>query len=879
MSKRLNILFFVLPALAFLPVFSYGQNIPSLPQDPDVTKGAFPDGISYYLVTNKTEKGLIDFALVQKLVPCDTAVRTADMVRESLAEIPRFGSRGAREFVVRNGLFRSRNVPMDRSGLVDVREDAAVYRFGTLPASRGEAALDSTLLMIFGIIENTACQACGGVPVSSNAIVISGDIDKDAVLKKMKMLSLMVPRQASSGPEPEAYRWQASDSLICVVTEDRNSRFSTVKAVYSSPRTPENMMGTVLPLVSERLGDIMGTVLKKRLYTEMKRNGIPLAFVGYRYYKSAEQAGDEKYEISIHTDSRHTEKAVQIMAGVLSDIDCKGVLPKEFVDARGEYLMGLYAESMAPVTRNSTYVDMCISSFLYGSDLSRKEDRFRFFVRGKMADSTQARMFNRFASELIDSTVNLVLSVKSDSLAFDAESLAGQFESGWKGRNDEYMSYAANQNDSLAMETSSVKIKVRSTRKEPVSGGTLWKFANGVNVVYKRMTTGGLFYYTMVIRGGYSAMPDIKPGEGAFLSDMLETYNICGLRPEDFNSILLANGITMSSKVGLSDMRISGMAPRPSLTLLMKSLAAVANDRSTDQGNFDYYRACETIRLEARKNTLPDRIAAIDSLMCPSYRYSQDKTPGALYPDLQDRAMAFFDEQFSRVNDGVIVIVGDMEETAMMKFLQKHIGAFRTMEHGSVRVKLPYQPISGWTTHMADGRKASVDVAMSSPLPFSAENYMAAKVAALAVQDALNQSMCGTGTSLRVSSELTMYPQERFSVLVSVENVPLERLPAGESHEDPVRLLYRIRETLSDLSARPVPADRLNVYKAMVSTEIASLQNEPGYWLSVVAARYVDGKDLNTKYSDKVNAVSAERVKEIIASLNTGSKVEYVINR
>lgn len=880
MRKRFNICSCAVYALIFLPLFSHGQNIPSLSQDSNISRGELPDGIVYYLVENRTVKGVADFALVQKLHRGDTLADVAPVARKALDRLPRFCGQNAVEFMARNSMTGYGISPSSRDWVADVREDAVIYRFGTLPSSRGETAVDSTLLMIFGIMERTG-EYAPDFPTSSNAIIISGDIDRAAMQKRLQMLSLMLPARRQASVPEDTYRWQPSDSAICMVTVDSSSRFSTVKAIYSSPRTPAGMMGTVLPLVSGRLGDMMGTILKKRLYTEMKRAGVPLAYVGYRYYRSTEQPGDEKYEVSIHTDSRHTEKAVRIMAGVLADMDVKGVLPKEFSDARGEYLIKLYGQSLAPIVSNGTYIDECISSFLYGSDLSSKEDRFRFFVRGRMVDTTQTRMFNSFVSELIDSTSNLTLSVKGDSAALTEAELMENFVSGWKERTADgsYISYAANQNDSIAMSAAPEKTRVRLNRKDPVSGGTLWRFANGVNVVYKRMTTGGLFYYTMVIRGGYSAMPDIKRGEGAFLSDLLETYNICGMKPEDFNSLMLSNGITMSSKVGLSDMRLYGMAPRPSLTLLMKSLAAVANGRSIDPGNFEYYRECEKIWLESRRNTLPDRVAAIDSLMCPSYNYSSEKTLQALYPDLQERAMKFFDDQFSRVNDGVIIIVGDMEETAMMKFLQKHVGAFRTREHGSVRVKLPYQPISGWTTYTVDGPKTSVDVAMSSAMKFSSGNYMAARVASLAVKDAVNSALCGKGISLRVSSSLAMYPQERFNMMISVEDAPLDKFPESESHEDALTLLFTIRQVLSDLSLNPLQDSRLNMYKSVVSNELSSLQNDPQYWLSIVTTRYVEGKDLNTQYPDKINAVTAAKVQEIISSLNNGSKVEYVVRQ
>jgi len=871
--KNRSCILFVLAVSALLSadILSSGQEVPSLPADPNVSKGVLPDGISFYLSVNKTEKGLVEFALVQKRDPKDSVFAAG----RALAGVPRLGGCNAHGFMARNGLCPG-EIRHGTAGIAETRDDAVVYRFGTLHTSRGEAAVDSTLLMMFGIVE----KACAdGMPNSSNAIIIAGDIDKDAMLKKLGLFSLMVPSSGTSAVADESYRWQPADSAICEVIIDSTAALSTVKVKYSSTRTPRNMTGTVLPLVSERLGDIMGTILKKRLYTELKRNGVPVASVSYKYYKSTDQAGDEQYEVIIKTGERHTVKAVQVAAAVLSDIDCKGVLPKEFVDARGEYLIRLYGQSLSPAIPNRDYVDRCISSFLYGSDLSSNSDRFKFFVRGKVADSTQTRMFNRFVSGLIDSTANLTLAVSVKSAFLSESELLEKFNASWRERYGvgTYISYAANQNDTISMDTAAEKIKVKSTRTDPVSGGTSWRFDNGVNVVYKRMSTGGLFYYTMVIRGGYSAMKDIKRGEGAFLSDMLETYNICGLKSEDFHYLMLSNGITMSSRVGLSDMRLSGTAPRPSLTLLMKSLAAVANSRSIDPDNFEYYRECEKLVLEAGKNDLSGRKAAIDSLICPSYNYSSDKTLHALYPDLQERAMAFFDEQFSRVNDGVLVIVGDMEETAMRKFLQQHLGAFRTQANTAVRVKLPYQPISGWTTYTVDGEKPSVDVAMSSPLQFSAENYMASKIAALAVQDAFNEALCGTGTSARVASEMVMYPQERYNMMISVENVPLDMLPEGETHEDAINLLYRIREILSSLSSTPLPDAKIKVYKAMLSDELTSRQADPHYWLSVVTARYVEGKDLNTKYKDKIDAVNAAKIQDIMTSLNMGSKVEYVV--
>ena len=229
------------------------------------------------------------------------------------------------------------------------------------------------------------------------------------------------------------------------------------------------------------------------------------------------------------------------------------------------------------------------------------------------------------------------------------------------------------------------------------------------------------------------------------------------------------------------------------------------------------------------------------------------------------------------MNDGVLVIVGDMEETAMKRFLQRNLQGFKTEPMSSARIRLPYQPISGWTTHIVDGRRQSLDVAMSVPVAFTAGNYMAMKVAASALENELARRFVGTGASVRVFSEFSGYPQERVNFLVSVTDLDIDSLPLDETGRDPLVLLYDVRAVLSDMSAAPLPDDRIAVCRDMVKNMILSLQNDPEYWTDMVRARFAYGKDLNTGYAEKVDSVQAEKVREIISGLASAGRVEYIV--
>lgn len=880
--KRTIILFFAAAALLLFSIDAASQEFPVFPKDPKISTGVLPDGISYYVVSNSTMKGIADFALVQKVGTADedslSAGKAISIAQSSLASLPKFGPRQPESFLVSYGMSSRKGM------LVDVRDDATIYRFEKMPLSHGEAAIDSTLLMIFDIIDGFRHQDDDffrrHYPTSSSAIIVSGDVNKDVIISKMKLLSLMVRRRDSDAVRP-GYQWVPSDSTCCSVRRDTTRGYSIVSVSYSSPRTPEKYMGTVLPAVNGRLGDILGTVLKKRLYEEFRKRDIPVSRVNYRYVKSSERSGDEKYELSVCTGDGYVEQVVGVLGSVCSYIDSKGIGPDEYAAAKDEYLIDVYDEAKRPFLSNRRILDRCISAFLYGSDLSVPMDRFNFFMSAKMPDSTQARFFNRFASELLDSTKNLTIDCVTPAAGISCERLESAFKDAWKNEclSGELRLYPAQCSSSMSSKDGKGKLKVGMERKEPVSGGVMWTFSNDMKVVYKRLPTDGIFYYTMLIKGGYSMMPDIRRGEGAFLSHVLETFDIAGLDSDDFHYMMNAAGITMSSSVTASDIRISGKTPRPGFTQMLRSLQAVANDRKVNMENFNYMRKCMEVSLAARKGSVADRMTAIDSLMCPSYVYSSEMSLENLSEDLPERAEAFFESQFSKMNDGVLIIVGDMEETAMRKLLQTELEAFRTRPASFGCSRPSYQPISGWSTYIREGESQSVDVVMSTPMTFTVENYMAARVAALAIQDAVAKALCGTVTYFRVSYNTIVYPQERFNVAVSVYGANPDGSPAGAKPISSLEALYIVRSAVYRLSKSPGQLKDLEVYKSLLKDEISSRQNDPQHILDMVSMRFSAGKDLNTKYAEKINSVTERQVLDIISSLDEGSKIEYVITK
>lgn len=95
----------------------------------------------------------------------------------------------------------------------------------------------------------------------------------------------------------------------------------------------------------------------------------------------------------------------------------------------------------------------------------------------------------------------------------------------------------------------------------------------------------------------------------------------------------------------------------------MKAMASFADNKSLNKDAYDYYRKCQDLMMAAGSS----QEAVLDSLMFPGNVWSPYKRRIKLTDDFPKRASKFFDSEFSKMNDGVLVIVGDLDEFSLKK--------------------------------------------------------------------------------------------------------------------------------------------------------------------------------------------------------------------
>lgn len=862
----------------FTGPWGFAQTLPSLPPASNIMTGVLPNGVSYYIATNANGTGEVDMALVQKAGKADEgpyAGETTVRARGSVVDLPHFSRHSPFEYMSGNRIWPGPD------GYAKVGEDATVFKFYGLNQGLNKEVVDSTLLMVFDIIGQAEGPMKEEYAPGNQAVIVAGDMNATNVLSKMNMLSMLVTkRPATERSKPYAWEDRAEAEYIPLQTELPG--LASITASYRSSRTDRENIATVLTLVSRRYYSELGIILKRRLEKACREEGIPVASIVPQYTGSTAGPGDESFSITINTSRQYLEPATAVLGRVLADFDGHGVSKEEYANVAAEVLVSLKEEGANNILDNESYIRSCIASFLYGASMASVRSELDFFVKREMDAETAAKLFNNFATAILDKSKNLSLRCQAADSGSLSDSIMSLFSGAWTEgsvgiplKPFEYQPI-----DTTLLKVSKTKSKIKNATVESVSGGQLWMFDNGIKVVYKNTpAAGNLFYYSWVQKGGYSQIQPLAPGEGAFVEDMLSLYDVYGMSSYDFRNLLKNNGVTLESAVSPSDFHLSGMAPNSRLGLLLKSLSALANARTPNREAFDYYRSCEALRIEGRKYSSQGDRAIADSLLNPTGDLASYKRLSGLTASLQDKAERFYAKEFSKMNDGTLIVVGNLNEDNLKKELCQWMKAFPTANATAARSKIADRHGSSRNTLRRVGPAASLTVALSTPLNQSAETYMAGMIAGTVIKDNAARAAARLGWTTEGDWDFSMFPDEAFNVNLRFTMADEGGLPASLVMEDSVdRLLGAVRQAVMDTGTAGVAANDIAAGKSALTNLFNTWNSDPYMIRSMIEMRYAYGKDLMTNYKTRIGAVSQATVNSIVASLSRGNIAEYAVS-
>lgn len=847
--KRPITLFFAV----FVASLLSAQEPASLPTASNISKGVLPNGISYYIVTNPNDRGYADFALIQQ------GKSGAASARDALVSLPDFSKIRPYRYLA------SKGVGYRKEGYIGNPLEAAVFRFEDVPVYDRNVA-DSTLLLIFNIMRTSPME---------QALIVSGDFDRDKLFQQVQMLSLSVPvRQALS--ELPVYLWEPVDTMSVVQTANGTEDIATLTLTYKSQRPARSIMNTTRPVLSRMYAVQLGEILGFRIKQSFKTAGIPLADLASRYTDSSETSGDEMYSMTMTVPFSCLGDALSLLASLLSDIDRNGVTPDEMQKVRQIVRTDMDKASGREIRTNEEYVDRCVASYLYGANLASTAAVNNYFAGRNLDSETELGLFNRYCSALLSPSSNLTMTLDTPRGDLDADEVRALFAGSWKESSG---NYAPRVLPGLPERSGWKKVKVKSTLPDPVTGGEVWTFSNGMKVVYRRTDDSRQFRYAFLLHGGATAVPSLVRGESAFVEDVIKLYGIGGMTAEEYRRFLASSGISMDTELTMTDLRLTGTAPCDRFQTLLQCLAATGYSRKMEDYDYAYYRKC--IDLEMKRDLYDDSgvLKKMEEMCSPDYRYPDYKLPENITTGLPAKVEEYLCGLFAKCDDGVIVLVGGLDAAETKAALCRYLGAFATGKRHLGRTIPGYPMRKGWYTYTAEpapGCDPCINVMVKSFMTVSQRSRMAFRLACDALETSLEKALADKGYSVEVTGKSDLFPAEMTTLNICCRPCPESGLPSGIVPASMTEVLSVVRSAITGLANTPVDPLRLEVYRQSLVHRQESRTSSPEFILQSAIVRNAEGRDIVTGSAGQIKAVGVSDVESVFRALDNGVKVEYI---
>ncbi len=829
--------FLLLVALLFFSTIVPAQTLPSLPRDSRIQKGTLACGVRYYMVTNPSAKGYGHIAVIQRDTPL------SESAREQLD--PAFLSR--------------MGVAPGEEGYVSDVDGSTVYHFRDVPIYRPEV-LDSMLLYSFAHVALSKAE---------QAVVVSGDIDPVELKKKMDIFSMLVPKMLVKENHRPDYVWEPSPAPW-VDAYPSPSPVAEVSVTYAGARVPFDFMNTAQAIVSDLFGEEFQAILRHRLSRNLRDAGIPYGTIGFRSLRSMDYGGDERYTVTVTVAKEQVDEAMRVVSSTLAEIDSKGVSAREFSDAK-KVLTAQIRSRAASSPSQEEDIRRCVANFLYGAHLAPYSETMRLFARKNLADTTEARFFNRFADALLGQLENLTLEFTGAPDSLDKDQALFNYNLAYlygsvvpSGKTYDWHSA-----DSTLLNVSAPKVKIKAEKTEPVTGGTLWTFSNGMRVVFKRVPGSGVFDYALQLNGGLNQIAGLKEGEGGYIGEMLSLYDVAGIPAPAFRDLLSAGGIQMETELSVHSFALKGEAPAGQLEFLLKCLLGLSGDRKLNVNEFNHYSQNQALVQPSVTDLLYQRLV-------PGFVYTSNKLPGKLTADTPAKAHKYYNERFAHMQDGVLILSGDLKEEEVKPLLQRYLGGFNTDKETVARKPVTMKPLTGTVTTEIQGQPRGIYVLMDAEYALTSDHYYTSLVAARALQRTLVRYLAPYGYTVQIGTNFFAQPQERFQIELTCLPAALSGLPEQTLSQNAEIVLPVLREALkASVDAKVDPVD-LKAWKERLQADVKRELSSPSGFVATLLDRYANNKDIASRHEESIGGINAAKVQEYLRVLVSGGRIEFV---
>jgi zinc protease len=906
------------------------QQLPPIPADPNLRIGKLENGLTYYIRQNKLPEKRADFYIAQKVgsileEPQQRGLAhflehicfngTTHFPDKSLIEYletigVKFGTNLNAYTSIDETVYNISNVPVVREGVIDScllilhdwshdllleeqeidKERGVIHEEWRTRMSAGQRFLEKALPQMYAGTKYEDCHPIGSMDVVDNfpyqllrdyyekwyrpdlqGIIVVGDIEPDAVERKIKQLFASIPVRPDAA---QRIYYPVSDNQepIIVIEKDKEQSNIQVHIFHKHEATPDNEKDNIGYLAELYVKHILCEMLNTRL-NELRQSPNPPFINAYVF--------DEDFYVA-KTKSAFTGTTVckegeieEGIAALLRETERArrfGFTEPEYIRARAEYLRYLEsAYNERDTKKNDSYVEEYVRLFLDNEPSPGIENEYDLF--NQIAPNIPVEVLNEVLNQLITDT-NLVITLflpDKEGLAYpDKAAILNILK---QVKAEELTPYVDTVSDEPLISTLPQAGTIVSETQD-VLGTTTLTLSNGIKVIIKKTDfKADELLMKGISLGGSSLFPDSEYVNLQLINSVIPAGGVGNFSATDLDKLLAGKKASASAAIGKNTETVNGSCSPKDFEILMQLTHLAFTDPRKDEDAFTSY--INRTKAALQNQELHPMVAFSDSITSALYmnhprtkRLKADMLDEANY----DQILSLYHDRYKDAGDFTFIFVGNMDITEAKPYLELYLASLPTDHRVETfrDLNIPFRKGIYKNEFIKEQQtaKASNLILYTGNCAYNLENtiLMSAleQIMDIVYTEKVREEEGGT-YGVSVSGSIDKYPKEEFVFEIYFDTDPAKK----------DKLMDIVYAELDNFTKDGPSETNLNKVKEYLLKKHEEDLKENNYWLSTIDEYYYTGVDRTKDYKSIVTNLTPASLKAFAAGLlSQGNQIE-----
>lgn len=911
------------------------QELEPLPLDPNLRYGKLPNGLTYYIRHNELPKERADFYIAQNV----GSILEEDNQRGLAHFLEHMAFNGSKNFPEK-GMDRfteSVGMRMGENLNAYTSFDETVYMLHNVPVTRTEV-IDSCLLILHdwsgflsltdSMIEKERpiireewrtgqdAQARlweqqlpkifpdsrygNRIPIGTidvidyfkpeelrayyhkwyrpdlQAVIVVGDIDVDAIEKKLKSMFADIPAPVNPAVRP-GFEVPDTDTPLVSVATDKEASHLILYLFYKHDKMPRELEPTMMGMVKDYIQSVSSTMINER-FEELTQQADPpfiYAEAGDGDYMVARTKG--AWTVAAIAEEGKVEATLATMVKETERLRQYGFTISEYERARMNVLKAYEtAYNERENQRSSSYVQEYVNHFTKGGYSPGIE--MEYTLMNQIAPNIPVEQVNKYVQDMINED-NFVISLtgpEKEGMVYPTEEeLLLAF---FKARQEPVEPYLETVSDEPLMSDLPAPGEITEIMDDPRFEATLLTLGNGIKVVLKQTDfKKDEVRMTATSPGGSTLFGTEDIDNLKVFNDVIGLGGLGNFSATELSKKLAGKQVSCATSLGLDNESVNGSATPADLETLFQLIYLSFTAPRMDE---EAYISFET-RLKAQLQNLDlnPMVTFSDSLSIAIYMddlRARRIQPGDFDKISYSRIMEMYKERFADASDFIFTFVGNIDAETIIPYIQQYLAtlpSLKRIEKGYT-AEVPAVRKGQYSNHFRmkqETPKASVAHVVSGRMDYNLKNIITAtmlkQVLDLVYTEKIREDEGGT-YGVRTSIRISPFPEGETILQVYFDTDPPKRAALNNIIRGELR---RISQT------GPRDEDFRKTVDNILKRQAENKQ-ENAYWLNVLDNYYYRGIDAYTEYEAILKSITPADIRDFTKELlDQGNSIEVVM--